>query len=93
MSTHSYQYVIIGGGMAAGAAAQGIRDLDADGSIALIAAEQAPPLAPPIDIRPPPTPRRAPARASADDRPRPPAAIPGERSRSGGLFDLFGVAR
>ncbi|MCC6165936.1 MAG: FAD-dependent oxidoreductase [Caldilineaceae bacterium] len=43
MSTHSYQYVIIGGGMAAGAAAQGIRELDADGSIALIAAEQAPP--------------------------------------------------
>ena len=38
-----YQYLIIGGGMSADAAARGIRELDANGSIGLIGAEADPP--------------------------------------------------
>ncbi|MCU0918524.1 MAG: NAD(P)/FAD-dependent oxidoreductase [Planctomycetes bacterium] len=38
-----YQYLIIGGGMAADAAAQGIRERDARGTIGLISAEHDPP--------------------------------------------------
>lgn len=38
-----YKYLIIGGGMAADAAAKAIRKADADGSIGLISAETAPP--------------------------------------------------
>jgi len=38
-----YQYLIIGGGMAADAAVRGIRELDANGSIALISMEPDPP--------------------------------------------------
>jgi 3-phenylpropionate/trans-cinnamate dioxygenase ferredoxin reductase subunit len=38
-----YNYLIVGGGMAADAAAQGIRELDADGSIGLFSAEADPP--------------------------------------------------
>ena len=34
-----YQYLIIGGGMSSDAAARGIRELDANGSIGLIGAE------------------------------------------------------
>jgi 3-phenylpropionate/trans-cinnamate dioxygenase ferredoxin reductase component len=37
------RYVIVGGGMAADAAARGIREVDAQGSIALIGAEIDPP--------------------------------------------------
>ncbi len=44
---HHYQYLIIGGGMTADAAARGIRDLDANGSIGLIGAEPDPPYARP----------------------------------------------
>ncbi|HEX8218468.1 MAG TPA: FAD-dependent oxidoreductase [Chloroflexia bacterium] len=40
--TH-YQYLIVGGGMAADAAVRGIRDIDASGSIGLISAEADPP--------------------------------------------------
>lgn len=39
----SHQYVIIGGGMAAAAAIEGIREVDADGTIALVCAEKNPP--------------------------------------------------
>ncbi len=39
----SYKYLIIGGGMTGDAAAQGIRELDADGTIGLISAEHDPP--------------------------------------------------
>ncbi len=38
-----YNYLIVGGGMAADAAIQGIRELDADGAIGLIGAEPDPP--------------------------------------------------
>ncbi|HEY5931677.1 MAG TPA: hypothetical protein VIT63_02100, partial [Nitrospira sp.] len=37
--TH-YKYLIIGGGMTAAAAAEGIREVDSTGSIGLISAEQ-----------------------------------------------------
>lgn len=40
---HEYTYLIIGGGMAADAAAQGIRQEDADGSLGIISAEPDPP--------------------------------------------------
>jgi len=43
----SYHYLIIGGGMAADAAARGIRELDAHGSIGIISAEADPPYARP----------------------------------------------
>jgi NAD(P)H-nitrite reductase large subunit len=36
-------YLIVGGGMAAAAAIRGIRDIDSDGSIAVIGAEPDPP--------------------------------------------------
>ncbi len=42
-----YDYLIIGGGMAADAAAKGIRELDGSGSIAIVAAEPHPPYARP----------------------------------------------
>ncbi len=38
-----YKYLIVGGGMAGDAAARGIRELDADGSIGMIGAEPDPP--------------------------------------------------
>ena len=38
-----YQYVIIGGGLAADAAVWGIRELDPSGSIAIISEEAYPP--------------------------------------------------
>ncbi len=38
-----YKYLIIGGGMTADAAAQGIREMDSDGTIGLIGAEHDPP--------------------------------------------------
>src|SRR3990172_8493406 len=38
-----YKYFLLGGGMTADAAARGIRELDADGSIGLISAEPDPP--------------------------------------------------
>lgn len=38
-----YQYLIIGGGMAAGAAVKGIREIDSNGKIGMIAAEPVPP--------------------------------------------------
>lgn len=44
----SYKYIIVGGGMAGDAAVQGIREVDREGSIALIGAESYPPY-----IRPP----------------------------------------
>src|SRR3989304_6691976 len=43
-----YKYIIVGGGMAGDAAAQGIREVDETGTIALIGAENFPPY-----IRPP----------------------------------------
>src|SRR5690554_6325429 len=39
----NYRYLIIGGGMTADAAVQGIREVDADGSIGIIGAESHPP--------------------------------------------------
>ena len=42
-----YRYVIVGGGMTAAAAAEGIRSRDPDGTIGLISAEQHPPYARP----------------------------------------------
>lgn len=39
----AYDYLVIGGGMVADAAARGIRELDAEGSIGILAAEQDPP--------------------------------------------------
>jgi NADPH-dependent 2,4-dienoyl-CoA reductase/sulfur reductase-like enzyme len=44
---HQYDYVIVGGGMTANAAVRGIRDVDARGSIGIIAAEPHPPYARP----------------------------------------------
>lgn len=38
-----YRYLIVGGGMAADAAVRGIRELDPDGSVALVSAEPHPP--------------------------------------------------
>ena len=38
-----YKYLIIGGGLAGDGAAQGIRDLDSDGSIAIFSTELDPP--------------------------------------------------
>ena len=47
-----YKYLIIGGGMAAAAAVEGIRQVDADGSIGLIGAEAHPPYnRPPLSKR------------------------------------------
>jgi 3-phenylpropionate/trans-cinnamate dioxygenase ferredoxin reductase component len=43
MSHHHYTYLIVGGGMAADAAARGIREVDPDGAIGLIGAEPDPP--------------------------------------------------
>lgn len=44
-----YSYLIVGGGMTADAAARGIRDVDARGTIGVIGAEADPPYArPPI---------------------------------------------
>ena len=40
---HSYRYLIVGGGMTADAACQGIRDTDSEGSIGLVSAESQPP--------------------------------------------------
>jgi NADPH-dependent 2,4-dienoyl-CoA reductase/sulfur reductase-like enzyme len=42
-----YRYLIVGGGMTADAAAQGIRELDSSGTIGVIGAEQDPPYARP----------------------------------------------
>jgi NADPH-dependent 2,4-dienoyl-CoA reductase/sulfur reductase-like enzyme len=39
----TYQYLIVGGGMTADAAIEGIREIDPEGSIALISAEKVPP--------------------------------------------------
>lgn len=39
----TYKYIIVGGGMSADAAVKGIRELDSDGSILLISAENDPP--------------------------------------------------
>ncbi|HTY21072.1 MAG TPA: FAD-dependent oxidoreductase [Geobacteraceae bacterium] len=44
---HKYRYLIIGGGMAADAAVKGIREIDVDGSIAMIGEESHPPYARP----------------------------------------------
>jgi 3-phenylpropionate/trans-cinnamate dioxygenase ferredoxin reductase component len=41
--TNDYQYLIIGGGMTAAAAADGIREVDATGAIGIISAEKNPP--------------------------------------------------
>lgn len=47
-----YKYLIIGGGMAAAAAVEGIRQVDANGSIGLIGAESHPPYnRPPLSKR------------------------------------------
>ena len=43
MTQHDYTYLIVGGGMAADAAARGIREVDANGAIGLIGAEPDPP--------------------------------------------------
>ena len=40
MTDHSYKYLIVGGGMTADAAVQGIREVDSQGSIGIISAEQ-----------------------------------------------------
>lgn len=42
-----YRYLIIGGGMVADSAARGIRELDPDGSIGIVAEEETPPVARP----------------------------------------------
>lgn len=42
-----YQYLIVGGGMVADSAARGIREVDPDGTIGIIAEEQTPPVARP----------------------------------------------
>ncbi len=47
MTTRHYRFLIVGGGMAADAAARGVRELDASGSIGLIGAETDPPYARP----------------------------------------------
>jgi 3-phenylpropionate/trans-cinnamate dioxygenase ferredoxin reductase subunit len=43
MADHEYTYLIVGGGMAADAAARGIREVDPHGAIGLIGAEPDPP--------------------------------------------------
>jgi 3-phenylpropionate/trans-cinnamate dioxygenase ferredoxin reductase component len=43
MAEHTYRYLIVGGGMTGDAAAKGIREVDADGSIGLVGAETHPP--------------------------------------------------
>ena len=40
MTVQQYTYVIVGGGLAGDAAAEGIREVDKDGSILLIGAEK-----------------------------------------------------
>ena len=40
---HHYMYLIVGGGMTAGAAIGGIREVDLNGSVGLIGAESHPP--------------------------------------------------
>ncbi len=56
----SYRYVIVGGGMTADAAAKGIRERDADGTIALVGDEAHPPYnRPPLTKGCDPAPRRA----------------------------------
>ena len=47
VSIPHYQYLIIGGGMTADAAARGVRDLDPNGTIGIIGAESDPPYARP----------------------------------------------
>lgn len=47
MEKYNYKYVIIGGGMAADAAAHKIREIDADGTICLISKDEYPPYARP----------------------------------------------
>lgn len=48
MSDYSeYRYLIIGGGMVADSAARGIREMDPDGSIGIVAEEETPPVARP----------------------------------------------
>lgn len=42
-----YQYLIVGGGMVADSAARGIREVDPDGTIGIVAEEQTPPVARP----------------------------------------------
>jgi 3-phenylpropionate/trans-cinnamate dioxygenase ferredoxin reductase subunit len=43
MATKSYEYLIVGGGMAADAAVRGIRERDGEGTIAVLSAERHPP--------------------------------------------------
>ncbi|MFW9866758.1 MAG: NAD(P)/FAD-dependent oxidoreductase [Candidatus Thorarchaeota archaeon] len=47
MKTFTYKYLIIGGGMTADAAIQGIREIDSEGTIGLISREEDPPYARP----------------------------------------------
>ena len=48
MSDYSeYRYVIVGGGMVADSAARGIREVDPEGSIGIVAEEETPPVARP----------------------------------------------
>ena len=47
MEVRSYRYLIVGGGMTGDAACKGIREHDADGTIALVGEEQHPPYARP----------------------------------------------
>ncbi|MBK0419630.1 NAD(P)/FAD-dependent oxidoreductase [Leucobacter sp. CSA1] len=48
MSDYSeYRYLIVGGGMVADSAARGIRELDAEGTIGIVAQEETPPVARP----------------------------------------------
>lgn len=44
---NEYRYLIVGGGMVADSAARGIRELDPEGSIGILAEEEAPPVARP----------------------------------------------
>ncbi|MDH3734460.1 MAG: FAD-dependent oxidoreductase [Gemmatimonadota bacterium] len=43
MSIHEFDYVIVGGGLAGSAAVDGIREMDEDGTIALLTEEETPP--------------------------------------------------
>lgn len=43
MKTHAFRYVIIGGGLAAASAAEGIREVDPEGSVLIIGRETRPP--------------------------------------------------
>lgn len=48
MSDYSeFRYVIVGGGMVADSAARGIREVDPEGSIGIVAEEETPPVARP----------------------------------------------